>query len=104
MLEERQARGAVTTGRALRQRQVRFLRRGRLDEQQALRCENLWQVLNQRVLQGRKPPVGRVDQHEIVAGARARIDAQGRERVVAEDGCVVEPELVEVAVDRAAGL
>src|SRR5436309_8446075 len=104
MLEERQARGAVTTGRALRQRQLRFLRRGRLDEQQALRCEDLGQVLNQRVLQGRKPPVGRVDQHEIVAGACSGVVSQGGEGVLAEDGRVVEAELVEVAVDRAAGL
>src|SRR5204862_2304090 len=41
---------------------------------------------------------------EIVAGARAGIGAQSAQGVLAEHGGVVEPELVEVAVDRATGV
>src|SRR6185369_8414830 len=80
------------------------LRGGGLDDERSTRSEDLGQVLNQRVLQGRKPPVGRIDEDEIVAGARAGIGAQGGERVLAENRCALQSELVEVAVDGAAGV
>ena len=58
-------------------------------------------MLNQRVLQGRKPPVGRVDEDEIVAGAGAGIGAQGCERILAEDGCALEGDSSPIAPEPA---
>src|ERR1043166_2202470 len=104
MFEEGEACYAVATARPLVEREVRLLRGGGLDKEQPVGREDLGEVLNQRVLQGRKPPVGRIDQHEIVAGASAGIGSQGSQRVLAENGRAFEPELVEVPVDRAAGL
>ena len=95
MLEEREARGAVAAARAHVQRHLGLLARGGLDEQRAAGLEDLGQVLDHGVLQGRKALVGRVDQHEIVPGAGPRIGAESGQRVLAEHDCVVEAELVD---------
>src|SRR5919206_1577210 len=102
MLEEREPGRAVATARPRDERELRLLRRGGLDKQEPVALEDRGQMLDQGVLQGRKPSIGRVDEDEIVSPGRPGVGAQSRERVLAEDGCAGEAELVEVAVDRPA--
>src|SRR3954462_3271404 len=97
MREEGNARGAVLARRSyLEPLDLRFRARPRLVDEQAVRGEDPRQVRRDRLMA--REVVGRVEEDEVVCVALHR-DRSGDVR--AEDGRV-EPQLVEVRVDRAA--
>src|ERR687895_352369 len=104
MLEERDPRGAVAAAGALRGRQERRLpARVRLDDDEAVLGEHRRQVGGEGGLHRGERPVGWVEEHEIVTPACGGLGGESPERVSAQDGAA-EPQLVEVALDRAARL
>ena len=75
-----------------------------LDDDEPVLGEKRRQVRGERWQEGVEHPVGRVDEDEIVPPARGCLSGESAPRVVLHDSRALEPELLEVALDRALGL
>src|SRR5262249_26341961 len=81
-----------------------LLPRAGLDDEEAGLRKDGRQGFGETLLQGRELLVGRVDEHEIVAPAGGGLVVERGEYVLAEDAGAGQAELLEVAVDRPAGV
>src|SRR3989440_11357701 len=104
MMKEGYSGRAVAAAGALgERRQLGLVPRVGFDDDEAVVAEDGRKVLGKPVLQGRKHLVGRIDQHEIVAATGRGLCGESPQGILLNDPRAAEAELVEVAVDRAAG-